>query len=214
MEADSEAIEAIESDLSQAAKSLARTIAAAERAPLDESDALARECEETLEECVGLMLALEAEARRQPPEYTARWNSKLRKYRQDLAGLRTKVDRVMGEQKQYSDRNGLLNQRQQPQLVGQYRRLEETSGRIDNARRIADESVEIGQTTLENLDSQRGQLEHARHKLDGTNMELGRARRTLRTMWIAALGNKVLLIIIILVLLLIMGIIIYMRWFH
>ncbi|GAA5986904.1 hypothetical protein JCM11641_006587 [Rhodosporidiobolus odoratus] len=80
---------------------------------------------------------------------------------------------------------------QRQRLLNSTATLSGTSDRLDNAHRLAAENEEIGQSVLNSLVGQRGQLEHANAELEAADTSVGRARKTIGGMIRTANRQKI-----------------------
>ncbi|KAH8349823.1 hypothetical protein KR084_007763 [Drosophila pseudotakahashii] len=91
----------------------------------------------------------------------------------------------------YEDVSISTDQRQR--LLDNSERIERTGNRLTEGYRVAVETEQLGAQVLNDLHHQRETLQGARARLRETNAELGRASRTLNTMMLRALREKVVL---------------------
>ncbi|KAH8339018.1 hypothetical protein KR074_000742 [Drosophila pseudoananassae] len=91
----------------------------------------------------------------------------------------------------YEDVSISTDQRQR--LLDNSERIERTGNRLTEGYRVALETEQMGAQVLNDLHHQRETLQGARARLRETNAELGRASRTLNTMMLRALREKVVL---------------------
>lgn len=79
---------------------------------------------------------------------------------------------------------------------------------------VAIQSEQIGTEVITELGEQRERLLRAKRRLSQTDEELDKTRKILNTMRRRVLGNKFILILIILLEVIILGIIVYLKFFH
>ncbi|XP_076621520.1 vesicle transport through interaction with t-SNAREs 1b [Colletes latitarsis] len=92
--------------------------------------------------------------------------------------------------------------------------LQRSHESISRSQAIAIESEQIGTEVISELHVQREQLLRAKRRLSHTDEELDKTRRVLHIMRRNILMNKFVLILIILLEITILGIIIYLKFFH
>lgn len=73
-------------------------------------------------------------------------------------------------------------QQQRQRLLNSTQTINTSSGRLDNAHRLAAENEEIGQGVLNSLVGQRIQLQGANETLEEADMSVNRASRTITKM--------------------------------
>ncbi|BGP14850.1 hypothetical protein JCM10213_002711 [Rhodosporidiobolus nylandii] len=82
---------------------------------------------------------------------------------------------------------------QRQRLLQSTQALTSSSGRLDNATRLAHENEEIGQGVLSSLVGQRMQLQHANEQLEEADVSIGRARGTIGRMIRTANRQKIVI---------------------
>ncbi|KYN19518.1 PREDICTED: vesicle transport through interaction with t-SNAREs homolog 1B-like [Trachymyrmex cornetzi] len=92
--------------------------------------------------------------------------------------------------------------------------LERSAQSVARSQVVAAENEHIGTEVISELGEQRDRLLRAKRRLSQTDEELDRARKILNVMRLKVLTNKVVLILIILLELVILGIIVYLKFFH
>jgi len=92
--------------------------------------------------------------------------------------------------------------------------LERSAQSVARSQAVAAESEQIGTEVISELGEQRDRLLRAKRRLSQTDEELDKTRKILNVMRLKVLTNKIVLIFIILLELVILGIIIYLRFFH
>lgn len=85
---------------------------------------------------------------------------------------------------------------------------------VARSQAIAAENEQIGTEVVSELGEQRERLLRAKRRLSQTDEELNRARKILIVMRVKVLTNKIVLVLIILLELVILGIIVYLKFFH
>ncbi|XP_029172763.1 vesicle transport through interaction with t-SNAREs homolog 1B-like [Nylanderia fulva] len=92
--------------------------------------------------------------------------------------------------------------------------LARSSQSVARSQAIAAENEQIGTEVVSELGEQRDRLLRAKHRLSQTDEELNKARKILLVMRVKVLTNKIVLVLIILLELVILGIIVYLKFFH
>ncbi|XP_011175115.1 vesicle transport through interaction with t-SNAREs homolog 1B [Solenopsis invicta] len=92
--------------------------------------------------------------------------------------------------------------------------LERSAQSVARSQAVAAESEQIGTEVISELGEQRDRLLRAKRRLSQTDEELNKTRKILNVMQLKVLTNKIVLILIILLELAILGIIIYLKFFH
>lgn len=92
--------------------------------------------------------------------------------------------------------------------------LERTTQSVVRSQAAAAESEQIGTEVISELSQQRERLLRAKRRLSQTDDELDKARRVLNIMRRRVLMNKFVLVLIILLEVAILGIIVYLKFFH
>ncbi|EDW69440.1 vesicle transport through interaction with t-SNAREs homolog 1A [Drosophila virilis] len=92
----------------------------------------------------------------------------------------------------YYEDVGISNDQRQ-RLLDNSERIERTGNRLTEGYRVAVETEALGAQVLNDLHHQRETLQGARARLRETNADIGRASRTLNTMMLRALREKVVL---------------------
>ncbi|KYN41439.1 Vesicle transport through interaction with t-SNAREs like protein 1B [Trachymyrmex septentrionalis] len=92
--------------------------------------------------------------------------------------------------------------------------LERSALSVARSQVVAAENEQIGTEVISELGEQRDCLLRAKRRLSQTDEELNKARKILNVMRLKVLTNKIVLILIILLELVILGIIVYLKFFH
>ncbi|GAA5861453.1 hypothetical protein JCM8547_006132 [Rhodosporidiobolus lusitaniae] len=103
-------------------------------------------------------------------------------------------------------------QRQRDRLLQSTAVLSGSTGRLDNAQRLAAESEEIGQSVLSGLVGQRHQLVHANEQSEEADLNVGRAGRTIGQMRRLASRQKITIWLFAVVLLTLIVLILYNKF--
>lgn len=92
--------------------------------------------------------------------------------------------------------------------------LERSAQSVARSQAVAAESEQIGTEVISELGEQRERLLRAKRRLSQTDEELNKTRKILNVMRLRVLTNKIVLIFIILLEVAILGIIVYLKFFH
>ncbi|KYN03502.1 PREDICTED: vesicle transport through interaction with t-SNAREs homolog 1B-like [Cyphomyrmex costatus] len=92
--------------------------------------------------------------------------------------------------------------------------LERSAQSVARSQVVATENEQVGTEVISELGEQRDRLLRAKRRLSQTDEELDKTRKILNIMRLKVLTNKIVLILIILLELVILGIIVYLRFFH
>jgi len=101
---------------------------------------------------------------------------------------------------------------QRSKLIAGNEKIEQTSGRLQNAHRLAIQNEQIGTAVLTDLQGQRDQLIRTGKKLDDVDDDVKTSRTILTGMARRVATNKLILAIIIVLLLGGIILIVYMKW--
>lgn len=148
-----------------------------------------------------------------PSGSRAKYNSKIRAYRADVDRTKRQVktsaanidrgilfgDRARTETGGYSDDVG-SSQRQQ--LLDTQQRLDQSSERLRDSQRVANETETVGAGILNDLRGQREQILNSRNTLSDADSYVDRSLRTLRSMTRRMAANRMITYAIIAVLIL------------
>ncbi|GAA5837131.1 hypothetical protein JCM11251_005262 [Rhodosporidiobolus azoricus] len=192
----------------------------------EERKAALRRVSNELEEADEILDQMELEAKGK-----AKLMVQVRAYKQEVKGWRSKITTLSSQ----TDRDLLLSSApshsayglnvteddaddlpshsaaQRNRLLQSTQTLSSSSGRLDNAHRLAAENEEIGQGVLNSLVGQRMQLSHANEQLEEADVSVGRAGRTINKMVRLAYRQRIVLWIFIVVLLALVALILYFK---
>jgi hypothetical protein len=101
---------------------------------------------------------------------------------------------------------------QRTHLLHDNRTLDTTSDRINRALRVGEESERIGASIITHVIDQNDQLQRTADTLDETDVELTSARRTLNSIWLCVITNKLIWLLVVIVELAAIALIWYVRW--
>ena len=93
-------------------------------------------------------------------------------------------------------------------------RTNRQTDKLRAAHQVCLETEQIGASIMEDLESQKQTIAHARATLAGASAGLDKSAKILRGMGRRALKNKVLMIVIIITLVIMISFIIWFNWFH
>ena len=103
---------------------------------------------------------------------------------------------------------------QRDRLMANTDRLNRGTDKLRAAAQIALETEEVGASIMQDLESQRATIEHARGTLAGASRGLDRSRRLLQGMGRRAMQNRILMVVIIFVLILMISFIVWFNWLY
>ncbi|KJE94506.1 hypothetical protein CAOG_05139 [Capsaspora owczarzaki ATCC 30864] len=180
-----------------------------------------------------IVQGMELELKNAPAQFRPRLQTKLKTYQNELARIKKELRGLtnsgnrddllgggsgagspagFGGRSAYQDVEAQSND-QRSRILDSHDRLNRTTGRLDNAQRVAAESEAIGQDILGELGTQRETIVRVRGRLHETDDNLTRSRRILNGMYYRIIQNRLIMYIIVLVLMGILGIVVYMRFF-
>ena len=147
-----------------------------------------RQAEHALEEASELLDQMRLEKQNIPSAARAKINQRFRNFESDFDACKRKLKSLSDDRKalfgdRYSDNpasDAQLEQRQQ--LLSGTDRLGRSSDRIRESQRIANDTEQIGASTLADLHSQRSVIEHTRGTLLESEGYVDRSVKTLRGM--------------------------------
>lgn len=103
---------------------------------------------------------------------------------------------------------------QRQTLLGGRAALERSAQSVARSQTVAAETEQIGREVVAELGGQRETLLRAKRRLSETDVELDSSRKVMRLITRRVLSNKLVLILIIILEVAILGITIYLRFFH
>ncbi|XP_023169954.1 vesicle transport through interaction with t-SNAREs homolog 1A [Drosophila hydei] len=172
-----------------------------------ERNELCTKIDASLSEAQELLEQMGLEVRELNPLQRSTFNSKIQvaqaelkrlqaEYKQTKDRIRSKTNNfttldLAGSGDYYEDVAITNDQRQR--LLDNSERIERTGNRLNEGYRVAIETEALGAQVLNDLHHQRETLQGARARLMETNADLGRASRTLNSMMLRALREKVVL---------------------
>ncbi|KAJ4889753.1 Vesicle transport v-SNARE 12 [Raphanus sativus] len=145
-----------------------------------------------MDEADVLIRKMDLEARSLQPSAKAVCLSKLREYKSDLNQLKKEFKRVSSPDANQSTREELLESGladvhavsadQSGRLAMSMERLDQSSDRIRESRRLMLETEEVAISVVENLSQQRQTLLHAHSKLQGVDDAIDKSKKVLTAM--------------------------------
>jgi len=155
---------------------------------------------------------------------TPRLMGKVKEYEQELVRLKSALRRADMQVGKTNDRNDLFSgirteevmaasMSSRERLITANDRLEKVDYEIDNANRVALETVDVGIGILTDLDTQTDKMKKMRVDMSEIEDNLDKAKRIMKSMARRAWQNKLILAVIALVLVAAIALIIYVRWF-
>ncbi|KAM8709684.1 hypothetical protein ACLKA7_016488 [Drosophila subpalustris] len=172
-----------------------------------ERNELCNKIDGSLSEAQELLEQMGLEVRELNPTQRSSFNGKLQVAQAELKRLQTEYkqtkDKLRSQSNAYTtlDLSGSgdyyedvsISNDQRQRLLDNSESIERTGNRLTEGYRVALETEALGTQVLNDLHHQRETLQSARARLRETNAELGRASRTLNTMMLRALREKVVL---------------------
>ncbi|KAJ8550673.1 hypothetical protein K7X08_000043 [Anisodus acutangulus] len=161
-----------------------------------------------LDDAEALIRKMDLEARSLPPNVKATLLAKLREYKSDINNLKTEVKRIT------SVNTNLASGDQRQRLMMSTERLNQSSDRIRQGRKVMLETEELGVSILQDLHQQRQSLLHAHDTLHGVDDNTSRSKKILTTMSRRMSRNKWIIGSIIAVLVFAILFILYFKLSH
>jgi len=169
----------------------------------------------TIQVCSGLMEEagkaldeMEGEARAAPLQFRAEMLANVRKYRTSVNSLQSQLNKariVKETEVKGVDRGGrgetghVVQDQYRQQVLAGTQILDRTGDSLYRAQQVAMETDAVGGEIINDLGTQREALERTRTRLIESDLELGRARRVVKKMYLNVFSNKIILIVIILI---------------
>ncbi|KAH8408459.1 hypothetical protein KR215_005819 [Drosophila sulfurigaster] len=173
-----------------------------------ERNELCNKIDGSLSEAQELLEQMGLEVRELNPAQRSSFNGKLQVAQAELKRLQTEYKQTKDKARSQQSNNAYttldlggsdyyedvsISNDQRQRLLDNSERIERTGNRLTEGYRVALETEALGAQVLNDLHHQRETLQGARARLRETNAELGRASRTLNTMMLRALREKVVL---------------------
>jgi len=168
-------------------------------------------CSGMLDEAGKSLDEMEGEARTAPLQFRAEMLANVRKYRSSVSSLQTqlnkaRIEREVGarglERGAHSSGGGggvVVQDQHRQQVLAGTQILDRTGESLFRAQQVALETDAVGGEIINDLGTQREALERTRTRLIESDLELGRARRVVKKMYLNVFSNKIILIVIILI---------------
>ncbi|CAA3008856.1 vesicle transport v-SNARE 13-like isoform X1 [Olea europaea var. sylvestris] len=165
-----------------------------------------------------LIRKMDVEARGLQPNVKAVLLAKLREYKTDLNNVKNEIKRIASASLNQAARDDLLeagmadtltvSANQRDRLLVSTERLNKSSDRILESRKVMLETEDLGVSLLQDLHQQRQSLSHANNTLHGVDDNVSRSKRIINSMsrrmnrnkWIIGAVITVLVIVIIVIL--------------
>ncbi|KAJ8547967.1 hypothetical protein K7X08_021203 [Anisodus acutangulus] len=169
-----------------------------------------------------LIRKMDLEARSLQPSLKATLLAKLREYKSDLNKLKKEVNKLAlagANQAAHDLESGMIDPHaasanQRERLAMSTERLDQSSDRIRESRRIALETEDLGVSILGDLHQQRETLLHSHTKLHGVDDAIDKSKKILTSMSRRISRNKWIMGSVIGALILAIIIILYFKLFH
>ncbi|XP_011072797.1 vesicle transport v-SNARE 13 [Sesamum indicum] len=171
-----------------------------------------------------LIRKMDLEARSLSPSVKAMLLAKLREYKTDLNNLKTDVKRITSANANQAARDELLESGmadtsmtsadQRARLLMSTERLNQSSDRIRESRKIMLETEELGVSILQDLHQQRQSLLHANSTLHGVDDNIGKSKKVLSNMSRRMNRNKWIIVGIITILIIAILLVLYFKLTH
>ncbi|XP_027169001.1 vesicle transport v-SNARE 11-like [Coffea eugenioides] len=177
-----------------------------------------------LDDADTLIRKMDLEARSLPPSVKASLLAKLREYKTDLNNLKTEVKRISSANSNQAARDELLESGmadammvaadQRGRLMMSTERLNKSSDRIRESRKVMLETEDLGVSILQDLHQQRQSLLHAHNTLHGVDDNISRSKKILTNMSRRMSRNKWIIGSIIAALVIAIILILYFKLAH
>jgi len=176
-----------------------------------------RAAQRELDEADEILEQMDIELKGLPSNTRAKLMPRYNNFKSDLAKLKKDLLRVSSASRERDEllagatsdyESASMDQRQR--LLTANARMEKATKSLEDSRRLAEESVDVGADTLRTLQGQKEQIIRTRNLIDEADSNVDRASRILTGMGRRVATNKVITAAIILVLLGIIGLIIYL----
>ncbi|KAH6806407.1 vesicle transport V-snare 13 [Perilla frutescens var. frutescens] len=174
-----------------------------------------------LDEADALIRKMDLEARALQPNIKALLLAKLREYKSDLNNLKSELKRIASTNLNQAARDELLeagladtlavSANQKDRLLMSTERLNNSSNRIMNSRKVMLETEELGVSLLQDLHQQRQSLLHADNTLHGVDNNIGRSKKIITNITTRMNRNKWVIGGIITLLVIVIAVILYFK---
>ncbi|KAL0423013.1 UNVERIFIED_CONTAM: Vesicle transport v-SNARE 11 [Sesamum radiatum] len=174
-----------------------------------------------LDTAEALIRKMDLEARGLQPNIKAVLLAKLREYKSDLNNLKSEVKRIASANLDQAARDDLLeagmadtlavSANQRDRLLMSTERLNNSSNRIMESRKVMLETEELGVSLLHDLHQQRQSLLHANNTMHGVDDNIGRSKKIINNISRRMDRNKWIIGAIITVLVIAIAVILYFK---
>ncbi|CAA0823383.1 Vesicle transport v-SNARE 11 [Striga hermonthica] len=174
-----------------------------------------------IDQAEALIRKMDIEARGLQPNIKAVLLAKLREYKSDLNNLKSNVKRIESSNLNQAARDELLeagmadtlsvSANQRDRLLMSTERLNKSSNRIHESRKVMLETEELGVSLLQDLHQQRQSLMHANNTLHGVDDNISRSRKIITNMSRRMDRNKCIIGTIITLLIIAIAVILYFK---
>ncbi|KAL8463846.1 hypothetical protein ACS0TY_033697 [Phlomoides rotata] len=174
-----------------------------------------------LDEAEALIRKMDLDARSLQPNIKAVLLAKLREYKSDLNNLKSEVKRIASTNLNQAARDELLeagladtlavSANQKDRLVMSTGRLNNSSNRIRESRKVMLETEELGVSLLQDLHQQRQYLLNANNTMHGVDDNIGRSRKIITNISRRMDRNKCVIGAIVTVLVIAIGVVLYFK---
>ncbi|KAL8528372.1 hypothetical protein ACS0TY_005981 [Phlomoides rotata] len=164
---------------------------------------------------------MDLEARSLQPNIKAVLLAKLREYKSDLNNLKSEVKRIASTNLNQAARDELLESgladtlavsaNQKDRLIMSTGRLNNSSNRIRESRKVMLETEELGVSLLQDLHQQRQSLLNANNTMHGVDDNIGRSRKIITNISRRMDRNKCVIGAIVTVLVIAIGVVLYFK---
>jgi len=173
--------------------------------------------ERALEEAEELLGQMKLEKQNIPSSSRTKVNQRFRNYEMDIDGYRRKLQNLADDRSalfgsRYTDNPSDAQLEQRQQLLAGTDRLDRSTQRLKNSQALANQTEEIGASTLADLGRQRNVIQHTSDMLLESEGYVDRSVKTLRGMARRMATNRVITISIITVLVLLIIAVIFSKF--
>ena len=190
-----------------------------------ERDETAKKATKAIEAAEEIVQTMELEARSLSGEAKQQLVAQAKDYKAGITALKQKLKGAqVSSRAQEAARDELLRGAdpalrmeadcQRSRLMATNDRMARGTDKLRAAAQIALETEEVGASIMQDLESQRATIEHARGTLAGASRGLDRSRRLLQGMGRRAMQNRILMVVIIFVLILMISFIVWFNWLY
>lgn len=223
----SEVFENLEDSIKSITDDIARTLENdVPRLNGERRKAVIRNTEKNFDEAFSLVNEMENEVHKAPKSLRFDMNNKVKKFRADLVKLQSKLQQSIPASSMSFTRQELFATDDEPSqssriVADQRSRLHQTNAVLDRttqsiarSHQVAIETEEIGTGIVSEMGEQREALQRAQDRLRGTDANLSRSRKILKSMYVRVMTNKLILVFIILIELGILAGVVYWKFFR